>query len=132
MHPIAIERWHEVVRSRDTKALSDLLDESVVFESPVVHTPQSGKAITQKYLQSAMEVLNNDSFKYLNQWFGPTSAVMEFQSSCEGILINGIDMITWNEANRITHFKVMVRPLKAVNKLHELMGRQLMALQQRK
>jgi hypothetical protein len=132
MHPIAIERWHEVVRSRDTKALSDLLDESVVFESPVVHTPQSGKAITQNYLQSAMEVLNNDSFKYLNQWFGPTSAVLEFQSSCEGILINGIDMITWNEANRITHFKVMVRPLKAVNKLHELMGRQLMALQQRK
>jgi hypothetical protein len=131
MHPIAIARWHDIVRLRDTKALSELLDEDVIFESPVVHTPQLGRAITLKYLTSAMEVLNNDSFDYLNQWFGPTSAVLEFQSTCEGILINGIDMINWNEQGRITHFKVMVRPLKAVNKLHELMGRQLMALQQR-
>jgi hypothetical protein len=131
MHPIAIARWHDIVRLRDTKALSELLDEDVIFESPVVHTPQLGRAITLKYLTSAMEVLNNDSFEYLNQWFGPTSAVLEFQSTCEGILINGIDMIDWNEQGRITHFKVMVRPLKAVNKLHELMGRQLMALQQR-
>jgi hypothetical protein len=120
-----------VVRLRDLKALTELLDENVMFESPVVHTPQVGRAITEKYLASAMEVLNNHSFEYLNQWFAPTSAVLEFQSTCEGVVINGIDMITWNEANRITHFKVMVRPLKAVNKLHELMGRQLMALQQR-
>ncbi len=131
MHPIAIARWHDVVRLRDSKALAELLDENVIFESPVVHTPQVGRAITEKYLASAMEVLNNHSFEYLNQWFGPTSAVLEFQSTCEGVVINGIDMITWNEEHRITHFKVMVRPLKAVNKLHELMGRQLMAMQQR-
>ena len=130
MHPIAIAHWHDIVRSRNTQALAELLDENVIFESPVVHTPQLGRAITQKYLASAMEVLNNDSFEYLNQWFGASSAVLEFQSTCEGILINGVDMIHWNQDNRITHFKVMVRPLKAVNKLHELMGRQLMAMQQ--
>ena len=74
-----------------------------------------------------MLVLGNDSFHYVNQWYGPASAVLEFQSTCEGIVINGVDMITWNADGQIEHFKVMVRPLKAVNKLHELMGRLLLA-----
>jgi hypothetical protein len=126
--PDTIARWHQVVRSRDLQALNDLLADEVVFLSPVVHTPQVGKAITAKYLQAALHVLNNDSFTYLNQWFGAESAVLEFQTSCEGILINGIDMVRWNALGQITEFKVMVRPLKAINKLHELMGRMLQAL----
>jgi hypothetical protein len=123
--PRTIEQWHQVVKSRDAAALKDLLAEDVVFVSPVVHTPQSGRPITLAYLHAAMQVLNNDSFRYLNQWFGPQSAVLEFESVVEGITVNGIDMIHWNDAGRIDHFKVMVRPLKAVNKLHEMMGRAL-------
>ena len=123
--PATIERWHQVVKDRDVRALHELLAEDVVFVSPVVHTPQEGRAITQAYLQAALQVLNNSSFRYLNQWFGADSAVLEFESVVEGITVNGIDMIHWNAAGRIDHFKVMVRPLKAVNKLHELMGRQL-------
>lgn len=126
MMPTPIEHWHQIVKSRDLVALRALLADDVVFESPVVHTPQAGKAITTKYLQAAMQVLGNDSFRYLNQWYGPSSAVLEFQSNCEGIVINGVDMISWNAAGKISHFKVMVRPLKAVNKLHELMGRLLL------
>jgi hypothetical protein len=128
-----IERWHEIVRSRDITALKALLADDVVFESPVVHTPQNGNAITIKYLAAGLHVLNNGSFEYLNEWLGPHSAVLEFQSSCDGILINGVDMITWNDEGLITHFKVMIRPLKAVNKIHELMGRLLQpeAAQQR-
>lgn len=123
--PATIERWHQVVKDRDVRALHELLAEDVVFVSPVVHTPQAGRAITQAYLQAALQVLNNSSFRYLNQWFGADSAVLEFESVVEGITVNGIDMIHWNAQGRIDHFKVMVRPLKAVNKLHELMGRQL-------
>jgi hypothetical protein len=123
--PRPIEQWHQVVKSRDVMALQDLLSEDVVFVSPVVHTPQAGRPITMAYLQAAMQVLNNDSFHYLNQWFGPESAVLEFECVVEGITVNGIDMIHWNAADRIDHFKVMVRPLKAVNKLHEMMGREL-------
>lgn len=123
MMPAAIQNWHQVVRSRDNAALTALLADDVIFESPIVHTPQSGKAITGKYLQAAMQVLNNDSFVYLNEWYGATSAVLEFQTTCDGVLINGVDLITWNADGAITHFKVMVRPLKAMNKLHELMGR---------
>jgi SnoaL-like domain len=123
--PRPIEQWHQVVRTRDMAALRELLAEDVVFVSPVVHTPQVGRAITLAYLQAATEVLNNPTFRYLNQWFGPESAVLEFECEVEGISINGIDMIHWDAAGRIDHFKVMVRPLKAVNKLHELMGRAL-------
>ena len=130
MTPSAITAWHHVAKNHDIAALKRLLADDVVFESPVVHTPQVGKPITTAYLAAAMQVLGNDSFRYLNEWHGASSSVLEFESTCEGILINGIDMISWNAEGQIIHFKVMVRPLKAVNKLHELMGRMLQAAQQ--
>ena len=130
MQPAPIETWHQIVKTRDLAALKRLLADDVVFESPVVHTPQIGKPITTAYLAAAMQVLGNNSFRYLNEWHGASSSVLEFESTCEGILINGVDMITWNPEGQITRFKVMVRPLKAVNKLHELMGRMLQAAQQ--
>ncbi len=130
-HPVPLtdvtDRWHQIVRTKDTAALQAILADDAVFESPVVHTPQHGKAITFKYLHAALHVLNNDSFTYLNEWQSERSAVLEFQSTVEGIAINGVDIIHWNDAGLITHFKVMVRPLKAVNKLHEMMGRMLRA-----
>lgn len=123
--PATIERWHQLMKSRDLRALHELLADDVVFVSPVVHTPQTGRAITAAYLQAAMVVLNNASFRCLNQWFGADSAVLEFECEVEGINVNGVDIIHWNTEGRIDHFKVMVRPLKAVNKVHEMMGRQL-------
>ncbi|HEY8023312.1 MAG TPA: nuclear transport factor 2 family protein [Burkholderiaceae bacterium] len=125
MSATVLDRWHDIVRSRDASLLQALLADDAVFESPLVHTPQVGKAVTTKYLTAAMHVLNNETFKYLNEWQGPNSAVLEFQSTCDGVVINGVDMITWNESGHITHFKVMVRPLKAINKIHELMGQML-------
>lgn len=122
-----IERWHDVVRSRDTAALADLIAEGAVFESPVVHTPQVGKAITVKYLTTALQVLNNETFRYLGTWTAERSAILEFACELEGITVNGIDMIWWDEADKITRFKVMVRPLKAINTLHRLMGERLAA-----
>ncbi len=122
-----IERWHQIVKTKDAAQLQALLADNAVFESPVVHTPQLGKTITFNYLHAALHVLNNDSFVYLNEWQAERSAVLEFQSTIEGIVVNGVDIIRWNDAGLISHFKVMVRPLKAVNKLHEMMGRMLQA-----
>lgn len=125
MQPLAIENWHKAMKARDPKALDTLLADEVVFQSPVVHTPQVGKDITKLYLSAAMHVLGNDEFRYVGEWFGPTSGVLEFETTIDGIKINGIDMIGWNDAGQITSFKVMVRPLKAINKLHEMMGKLL-------
>src|SRR5665647_3102587 len=102
MMPSPIEHWHQIVESRDIAALKRLLADDVVFESPVVHTPQVGKSITTKYLRAAMHVLGNESFRYISQWYGPSSAVLEFESTCEGIWINGVDMIAWNADCQIT------------------------------
>jgi hypothetical protein len=128
--PAPIARWHEVAASRDMAALEDLLDPDVVFVSPVVHTPQVGRAITRAYLKAALSVLNNGHFRYIGEWFAEDSAVLEFETEIEGIVINGIDMIRWNAEGRIVHFKVMVRPLKAINMLHQKMGRALQGGQQ--
>ncbi len=122
----AVEGWHRIVETLDGSGIPALLAEDVVFESPVVHTPQAGRAITTKYLQAALKVLNNDSFHYVEEWIGERSAVLEFACEIDGIRINGVDIIRWNEAGLITHFKVMVRPLKAINMLHQKMGETLM------
>lgn len=120
--PSVIEAWHHVVSSRDPAALSRLLADEVVFHSPVVHTPQRGKAITLQYLMGALQVLNNTSFRYEREVVGEHDAVLEFASEVDGIEINGVDLIRWNEAGQIVDFKVMVRPLKAVNMLHQKMA----------
>lgn len=117
-----IARWHEVVKSRDLTALKDLIADEAVFESPVVHTPQVGKAITVTYLAGALQVLNNDSFRYVGEWRAERSAVLEFATEIDGITVNGVDIISWNEAGKITGFKVMIRPLKAINLVHRMMG----------
>ena len=113
------------MKSHDRTALWDLLHPDAVFESPVVHTPQRGRDITFKYLASAEKVLGGPGFSYVGEWRSATGAVLEFENEIEGIKLNGVDIITFNEAGLITHFKVMVRPLKAINLLHRLMGEQL-------
>ena len=120
-----MDRWHRIVVSRDSAELDTLLSDDVVFHSPVVHTPQVGKAVTGMYLRAAMLVLGNGGFRYLNEWRGDRSAVLEFEATIDGIVVNGVDMIDWNEDGRITRFKVMVRPLKAINLLHQLMAQRL-------
>ncbi|MBX3265373.1 MAG: nuclear transport factor 2 family protein [Acidobacteria bacterium] len=125
MRPIAFVTWHEIVRKRDVALLDALLAEDVVFYSPVVHTPQVGKAITAMYLKAAMHVFCNETFRYVREVVGESDAVLEFETEIDGISINGVDMICWNAEGRITEFKVMVRPLKAINLIHESMGRML-------
>jgi hypothetical protein len=99
-----------------------------VFHSPVVHTPQEGKAITKMYLTAALHTLNNEHFRYEREILDGRNAVLEFTTVLDGIQLNGIDMIHCDEDGRIDDFKVMVRPLKAVNKIHEMMGAMLKKL----
>jgi hypothetical protein len=120
-----LERWYAYARSHDAAELEAMLADDCVFRSPVVHTPQAGKAITRAYLSAALEVLGGDGFRYTREFTADRGAVLEFETEIEGIAINGVDMIEWNAAGLISDFKVMVRPLKAINLLHQLMGAQL-------
>jgi hypothetical protein len=120
-----LDRWYAYIKSHDKATLWDLLHPDAVFESPVVHTPQRGREITYKYLLSAEKVLGSPTFAYVGEWRSQNGAVLEFVNEIDGIRINGVDIITFANDGRITHFKVMVRPLKAINLLHRLMGEQL-------
>jgi hypothetical protein len=120
-----LDKWYDYLKSHDDAALWDLLDPDAVFESPVVHTPQRGRDITFKYLASAAKVLGGPGFVYVGEWRSDAGAVIEFETEIDGIRINGVDIIRFAHNGRITHFKVMVRPLKAINLLHRLMGEQL-------
>jgi hypothetical protein len=121
----ALGRWKRYMQTHDAAALWEMLHPDAVFESPVVHTPQRGREITFKYLASAEKVLGGPGFTYVGEWRNETGVILEFVNEIEGIRIDGIDMITFDADGKIVNFKVMVRPLKAINLLHRLMGEQL-------
>ncbi len=124
-----LSTWHALVKSRNTKGLNALLADNVVFHSPVVHTPQVGKAITAQYLGAAFHVFFNETFKYIREITGPRGAALEFEVEIEGITVNGVDMLKWNDEGQIVEFKVLIRPLKAINLIHQKMAAMLEAQQ---
>ena len=121
--------WHRIAKARDVAGLDELLADECVFHSPVVHTPQVGKAVTTQYLAAAFHVFFNDTFVYVRELIGDNHAMLGFKVDINGITVNGVDMMTWDENGQIIDFKVMVRPLKAVSLIHENMGKMLAAKQ---
>jgi hypothetical protein len=119
-----VRAWHAVVQSGDPARLDGLLADDVVFRSPAVFKPQEGKAVTAQYLTSAMAVLG-PSLRYVGEWYGETSAVLEFEANLDGVYVQGVDMLRWNGADKLVGFTVMVRPMRGLNKLVELMAREL-------
>ena len=132
-----IKRWHAHMRGELANGLDVLLDDDVVFYSPIVYTPQVGKEITKLYLQAAGQTLpgensspqnTNDSlkrFRYTKEVLAGNTAVLEFETTVEGKYVNGVDIITCNDAGKIVEFRVMIRPLQAINLVHKQMGEML-------
>lgn len=122
-NPIA--KWHKVLVNQDQSLLKSILAEDVIFYSPVVFTPQKGRDITLLYLMAASQVFNNNSFTYIKEIINENHATLEFEVNINGIEINGIDLITWNEEGMIIEFKVFIRPLQGVNVIHQMMQQML-------
>ncbi len=120
-----IDAWHKLVREQDMSALDDLLADDAVFHSPVVHTPQKGKQLVKLYLNAAAMALYNSDFRYVREVIGESDAFLEFTAEVGGIHINAVDIIHWNADGKIDDFKVMIRPLKAINLLHGMMKQML-------
>lgn len=126
MAHMGLELWHRVLAGGNRPdELAAIIREDAVFHSPVVHTPQQGRAIVVAYLAAAGVVLNTDKFRYVREFAEDNNALLEFVTELDGIHINGVDIITFDEEGMIKDFKVMVRPLKAINKVWEMMGAQL-------
>lgn len=139
-----IERWHAHLRGELPGGLDELLDDDVVFYSPIVYTPQEGKAITTMYLEAAGQTLPGDGagagsgdthtgagrFRYTKQVLAGDTAVLEFETTVDGKYVNGVDIIRCNDDGRIVEFRVMIRPLQAVNLVHQQMAAMLERMQQ--
>ena len=125
VHPVAA--WHRIVEDRDPAALGPLLDDDAVFISPVVHAPQRGKKLVILYLAAAFQVFAGPRFRYVREIVGESDAMLEFETEIDGVVVNGVDILRWNDAGRIVEFKVMVRPLKAIQVVHGRMAAMLQA-----
>jgi hypothetical protein len=114
MTPPVIQRWLEIIEYGRTGELDTLLADDAVFYSPAVFTPQEGRHKTAAYLKAAAKVFGDTDFHYVEQWYKERSTILEFAATIDGIYVNGIDMIHWNDDEQIVSFKVMLRPLKAL------------------
>ncbi len=124
--PAPLRRWHDLVESGNPAGLDELLSDEVVFRSPAVFAPQQGKTLTAGYLTAALHVLG-PSLRYVSQWHDDASAVLEFEADLEGVYVQGVDILRWNAEEKLVSFTVMVRPLRGLQKLVELMAVRLAA-----
>lgn len=140
-----IEKWHKHLRGQLLGGLDELLDENVTFYSPVVYTPQKGRELTKLYLNAAGNTLggeapaqagsgdadasNSGTFRYTKQILSGNQAVLEFESTVDGKYINGVDIFECNDEGKLVELRVMVRPLQAVNAIHQQMGAMLKKMQ---
>ena len=135
-----LEKWHAHLRGELPGGLDDLLADDVVFYSPVVFSPQKGKELTKMYLNAAGNTFSEGNaenapgkeaskFKYSKEVACGNHLVLEFESELRGKYINGVDIITWNDEGKIVEFKVMIRPLQAVNMMHAQMQAMLEKMQ---
>jgi len=144
-----IERWHQFLRGNLPGGLDELLHDDVVFLSPIVYSPQRGKELTKMYLQAAGATLGGDGdpeklgtpdteggsdgvgpkFRYVAEVMGGHRAVLEFESEVDGKYLNGVDIITCDDDGKIVEFKVMIRPLQAINAVHVAMKAMLEQMQ---
>ena len=140
-----VKRWHAFIRGELPGGLDELLADDVVFYSPIVFTPQQGKEVTALYLQAATQTFGGNGgdgaggattsdavrpggFRYTKMVLGDDTAILEFETTMKGKYVNGVDIIRCNEQDRITEFRVMIRPLQAVNLVHEQMAAMLEAM----
>lgn len=125
-----ISRWHAHLTGESAEGLDGLLADDVVFYSPIVYTPQRGKDITTIYLTAAKQTLGAGDFRYTKQVTAGDTAVLEFETTLDGKYVNGVDIIRCDDSGRIVEFRVMIRPLQAVNAVHEQMRAMLESMQQ--
>lgn len=116
-----IKKWHQVVNEQDIKLLKSILAKEAIFYSPLLFKPKKGKAQVAAFLMAAAKMFEGNDFHYVKEIIGSNEAMLEFNATIDGILVDGVDIITWNNDEKITEFKVMIRPFTAVEKVGEKM-----------
>jgi hypothetical protein len=142
---VTLERWHQHLAGNLSGGLDALLHPDCVFLSPIVFTPQRGREVTKLYLGAAgatlvggansgedIKVDGASPFRYVKEIAEGHHAMLEFETTMHDgtrdVAVNGVDILTCDDDGMIVEFKVMVRPLQAVNLVHAQMKAQLEAV----
>ncbi len=120
-----LSSWHKVVKTSDAKLLKSILDKEAIFYSPILFKPQKGRKKVMTYLLSAAKMFEGNDFHYVKELATASDAILEFNAKIDGIEVDGVDIISWNEDGKIVEFKVMLRPFQAIEKVGEKMKAQL-------
>ena len=120
-----LDTWHDFVKNKNYENISDFIDENATLYSPIVFTPVKGSFMVGMYLMAASEIIANGKFKYVREVVDSNNAILEFETEINGIIVEGVDMIKFTKEGKLKEIKVMVRPLQAVNVVHEKMGEYL-------
>ena len=128
-----VDQWHRYLRGDLPGGLEPLLDDDVVFYSPIVYSPQHGKAVTARYLQAAAQALPGDpapggggrpeadggsplgdssSFRYTKKVLSGDTAVLEFETTIEGTYVN-CRRSTWSTGRWARPWSGCARPPEA-------------------
>ena len=120
-----LDTWHKFIAHKDYQNLNDFIDDNAVLYSPIVFKPIEGSFMVGMYLMAAAEIIGNSSFKYVREVCDDENAILEFETEINGIIVEGVDMIRFTKEGKLKEIKVMIRPLKAVNIVHQKMGEYL-------
>ncbi|MFY0602805.1 MAG: hypothetical protein JXQ93_02570 [Flavobacteriaceae bacterium] len=124
-----LKKWHHFVNTKSTEGLDDFIEEDAILYSPVVWTPIEGKFMVTMYLMAAAQIIANEKFTYVREVLDDKNAVLEFLTEIDGVTVEGVDMIQFTDKGKLKEIKVMVRPLKAMNIIHQKMGEYLQKMQ---
>lgn len=122
---VGLDTWHKFVNERNIHKLNSFISDDVTLFSPVVFKPIKGKFMVTMYLQAAAEIIANDNFKYVREVVDKQNAILEFETEINGLSVNGVDMLQFTKDGKLKEIKVMIRPLKGVNVVHQKMAEYL-------
>jgi len=122
---VGLDTWHKFVNERNIHELNSFISDDVTLFSPVVFKPIKGKFMVTMYLQAAAEIIANDNFKYVREVVDKQNAILEFETEINGLSVNGVDMLQFTKDGKLKEIKVMIRPIKGVNVVHQKMAEYL-------
>ena len=120
-----VDAWHLSLEKNDPSILYDVLDDSFKFYSPAVFKSKE-KYMGFIYLMAASQTFLNNNFSYKRQIIDKDNAVLEFECIINDVAINGVDLFKWNNDNKFTEMKVMIRTEKALDAVKSEMTKHLM------
>ncbi len=117
--------YHAAVLAKDADAILACMADAIRMHSPTKMTPFEGKQIVRFLFGHLMEVLEDFQFATIVEQ-GDT-AVMFFNCTIGGKPAEGCDVLAFSDDGLIADFKVLIRPLRSLERLNEIMGERLKA-----